>query len=89
MLQNNVRLKLIDVIWQPEQNLNGQYQIQVLNFVENFNPKSNEFSTDPIWENPFLTFVTKSRLKLVDKLEELFSNLPVFEDPRMTKKEVL
>lgn len=86
MLQNNIRLKLIDVKWQPERDLNGQYQIQVLNYVENFNSKTNEFCSEPNWENPFLTFVTTSRLELVEKLEELMRTLPVYEDPRITKK---
>ena len=86
MLRNNIRLKLIDVQWRPELDINGEYQIQVLNFVENFNSKTNEFDTEPNWENPFLTFATKSRLILVDKLEELLRTLPVFEDPRITKR---
>ena len=84
ILRNNARLKLIDVQWRPEQDLNGEYQVQVLNFVENFNSKTNNFDSDPNWENPFLTFVTKSRYTLVNKLEELLRTLPVFEDPRMT-----
>jgi len=85
MLKNNTRLKLINVEWRPELDLNGEYQIQVLNFVEKFNPKTNAFDADPNWDNPFLTFTTKSRLKLVDKLEELMRTLPAFQDPRMTK----
>ncbi|MCH3884076.1 hypothetical protein [Tenacibaculum aquimarinum] len=86
ILHNNTRLKLIDVQWRPEKDLNGEYQVQVLNFVENFNSKTNNFDIQPNWENPFLTFATKSRLTLVDKLEELLKTLPVFEDPRMTEK---
>ncbi|MFD1294207.1 hypothetical protein ACFQ5N_10200 [Lutibacter holmesii] len=84
MLQNNTRLKLIDVQWRPEQDLQGAYQLQVLNFVEIFNSKTNEFDIEPNWEHPFLTFSTKSRLKLVAELEELMRTLPCFQDPRMT-----
>ncbi|MEZ5003315.1 MAG: hypothetical protein R2730_09815 [Chitinophagales bacterium] len=39
MLQNNDRLKIIDVEWRPERDLNGAYQMTVVNFVENFNAK--------------------------------------------------
>jgi len=85
MLKNNTRLNLINVEWRPELDLNGEYQIQVLNFVEKFNPKTNAFDADPNWDNPFLTFTTKSRLQLVDKLEELMRTLPAYQDPRMTK----
>jgi hypothetical protein len=83
MLQNDLRLQLIDVQWRPEQDLNGRYELQVLNFVEHFNPKTNSFDIDPNWEEPFFTFTTTSRLTLVDKLEDLMKTLPVFKDPRM------
>ena len=86
ILQNNIRLKLIDVQWRPEKSLNGKYQVQVLNYVENFNSKTNEFYSEPNWEHPFLFFATKSRLELVEKLDELMRTLPVYEDPRITKK---
>lgn len=83
MLQNDLRLQLIDVQWRPEQDLNGRYELQVLNFVEHFNPKTNSFDIDPNWEEPFFTFTATSRLTLVDKLEDLMKTLPVFEYPRM------
>lgn len=86
MLRNNTRLKLIDVQWRPERDLNGEFQVNVLNFVENFNSKANKFDTDPNWEHPFLSFTTKSRLDLVKKLEKLMQTLPVYKDPRITKK---
>ncbi|WP_147677990.1 hypothetical protein [Algibacter pacificus] len=86
MLQSNGRLKLIDVQWRPEGDLEGEYQVQVLNFLENFNTKTNTFDNDTDWEQPFLMFATKSRLALVEKLEELMRTLPVFTDPRMTIK---
>lgn len=84
ILKNNSRLKLIDVEWRPERDLNGKFQVKVLNFVENFNSKTNEFDNDVNWEIPFLTFATKSRLELVKKLEELMRSLPIYEDSRIT-----
>ncbi|WP_405377869.1 hypothetical protein [Nonlabens sp. Asnod3-A02] len=86
MLRNNARLKIIDLQWRPELDLDGEYQLQVLNFVENFNPITNEFDTEPNWECPVLNFAIKSRLVLVEKLEDLLRTLPVFEDPRMTER---
>lgn len=83
MLKNNSRLKLIDVEWRPEGDLNGEFQVKFLNFVEVFNSKTNEFENDVNWEIPFLTFATKSRLELVKKLEELMRSLPTYEDPRI------
>ena len=86
MLEDTRRLKLIDVEWRPERDLHGAYKVIVLNFVENFNFKSNEFYKNPNWENPFLTFTTKSRLELVEKLEELMRTLPIYQDQRITIK---
>ncbi len=86
MLVNVSRLKIIDVEWRPERDLNGKYKLVVLNFVENFNPKSNVFDHDLDWENPYLSFSTASRLELVQKLEELMRTLPVYEDQRITVK---
>ena len=86
MLVNHSRLKFIDVEWRPEKDLHGEYQIQVLNFIENFNQKNNQFDIEPNWENPFLTFTTKSRLELVEKLEELMRTLPIFQEQRITSK---
>lgn len=86
MLVNTSRLKLIDVEWYPERDLNGKYKVRVLNFIENFNQKTNEFDIEPNWEHPFLVFTTKLRSELVEKLEELMRTLPVFKDPRITTK---
>lgn len=85
-LINSRRLKFIDVDWRPELDLNGEFHLQALNYVENHNPKADKFDIDADWNNPFFTFATKSRLELVEKLEELMLTLPVFEDPRMTIK---
>lgn len=79
MLENNARLKLIDVQWRPELNLNGEYQLKVLNYVEAFNPKTKIYQNDPDWERPFLSYTTKSRTELVGKLEELMRVLPAYK----------
>lgn len=86
VLQNNARLTLIDVDWKPEFDIKGTYRIKVLNFVENFNEKTNNFILEPNWQKPYLTFTTQSRIELVEKLESLMLTLPVYTDPRFTKK---
>lgn len=85
MLRNNNRKKIIDICWRPELDLNGHYQLEVLNFIENFNSKANEFDIIPNWEEPYLSFQTKSRVELVEKLEELMLVVPVFIDHRILK----
>lgn len=86
VLINDLRLTLIDVEWRPERDLNGTFQITVLNFVEHFDPGTNEFRRDPNWDTPHSTFSTSSRKELVRKLEELMRTLPIYKDPRMTVK---
>ncbi|WP_203292471.1 hypothetical protein [Luteirhabdus pelagi] len=86
MLENASRLKLIDVDWKPEGDLNGHYVVKVLNFLENFDQHTYTFDINPDWENPFLTHTVKSRLSLVSKLESLMQTLPIYEDPRMILK---
>jgi hypothetical protein len=85
-LLNNRRLKIIDIQRRTEADLNGEFQLHVFNYVENFNSNTHEFDSDPNWEHPFLIFAAKSRLELVEKLEELMRTLPVYEDPRIMKK---
>ncbi|WP_336127784.1 hypothetical protein [Mesoflavibacter sp. CH_XMU1422-2] len=86
MLEDRGRLKLIDVQWRPERNLDGKFQLEVLNFLENYNPKTNELDKDVDWENPFYSFSTKNRLELVEKLEKLMYSLPVEIDSRILIK---
>lgn len=83
MLENSARLKLIDVEWRPERDINGAYRLQVLNFRENFRPQTNQLEIDPDWEKPFLCYATRSRMELVEKLEDLMRSLPAGEDPRI------
>lgn len=66
--------------------MNGEFQLQVLNYFENFNLKTNSFDNRPHWEHPFLIYTTKSRTALVDKLEELMQTLPAYQDPRILIK---
>ncbi len=86
MLQNRGRLKFIDVAWRPELDINGEFEVVVLNFLENFNSKTNDFDVEVDWEVPLLTYTTKSRIELVAKLEELMRILPVYKDPRILDK---
>lgn len=86
MLKNTARLKLIDVEWRPERDLKGAYHVRVLNFVENFNPKTNKMNSSPNWEDPHLTFSTQSRQTLVATLEKLMRVLPIYEDSRILIK---
>ncbi len=85
MLRNDRLRKLIDVSWRPERDLKGQYQVEVLNFIEHFNPRTNEIEMDADWEFPYQQFSKPSLLGLVERLEQLMMQLPNFVDPRILK----
>ncbi len=77
--------RLIDLSWRPEGDPQGRFILLVLNTCEIFNPKTNTQNIDVDWENPYLTFESKSRMEIVDKLEQLMLQLPPYQDPRILK----
>jgi len=85
-LQNTHLKKYIDVEWRPEFNINGEYFVTVLNYIENYNPKTFEYDIHPDWDKPYMVFSTKLRLELVAKLEHLMFELPIYYDPRILQK---
>ena len=77
--------RFIDLSWRPEESIDGNFILLVLNTIEVFNPKTNTLDIDVDWENPYLRFESKSRLEIVAKLEQLMLQLSPFEDPRILK----
>jgi hypothetical protein len=86
ILKNQARLKSIDVEWSSEGELSGEYRVNVLNYLENYTAKSDTYDIAPDWEHPVLVYSTRSRLELVDQLENLMRRLPIYEDPRICSK---
>ncbi|WP_370477066.1 hypothetical protein [Tamlana flava] len=78
--------RLIDVSWKPERDLDGSYELLVLNFIEDFNEHTNEMDNSVDWCQPYATYSFKTRKELVETLEQLLVQLPAFEDPRILKK---
>ncbi len=77
--------RLIDLSWRPEETIDGNFILLVLNTIEKFNSKTNTLDIDVDWENPYLRFESKNRLEVVAKLEQLMLQLSPFEDPRILK----
>lgn len=78
--------RLIDLCWRPEGDTQGSFILLVLSTKEIFNPKTNTQEVDADWGNPYLKFESKSRIEIVDKLEELMLQLSPFSDPRILEK---
>ncbi|OAD91495.1 hypothetical protein A7A78_03100 [Aequorivita soesokkakensis] len=86
LLNSSLRLKAIDVSWQPEGDINGAYQLQVICLLPKFNAKSNIMEYEGIWETPELEFQTKDRLALVEKINHLLFTLQPYTDHRIMLK---
>lgn len=80
------RLKAIEVSWQPECDITGQYQLVVICLLPVFNPRTYHMEFDGMWEHPELKFHTKSRTELVHKINDLLCYLKPFKDPRILLK---
>lgn len=83
LISSHTRLKAIDVSWQPEGDINGEYQLQVICLLPKFNSKTNTIEYIGVWETPELKFSTKNRLELVDKLNHLLLYLKPYTDSRI------
>lgn len=77
--------RLIDLSWRPEESIDGNFILLVLNTCETFNSKTNTQDIDADWEHPYLRFESRNRLEVVAKLEQLMLQLPPFKDSRILK----
>lgn len=83
MLYNSSANRLIDVCWQPENNINGSFVFKVLNRLEVFNPKTHDYDAEVDWGKPVIEFKTKDKIQLIEKLEDTLQTLKPYEDPRL------
>jgi len=84
-MYNERNNRFIDLCWRPEFDLNGRFILLVLNTLEVFNAKNNTIEFDVDWENPHLEIESRSRLEIVDKLEQLLVQLDPHNDCRILK----
>ncbi|WP_417356882.1 hypothetical protein [Flavobacterium sp.] len=86
LVNSSTLLKAIDVCWQPEADINGAYQLQVILLLPKFNSITNTMDYEGIWEAPELEFTTQNRLELVEKLNSLLFTLKPYTDTRILLK---
>ncbi len=79
--------RIIDLSWRSEMDINGNYILVVLNCLETFDSKTNEFALDVNWKNPNHQFESNNRQEVVYELERLFLQLRPFKDPRILLKQ--
>ncbi|MBU2940523.1 hypothetical protein KO494_13325 [Lacinutrix sp. C3R15] len=86
LINSSIRLKAIAVSWRPEGDIHGAYQLQVICLLPKFNEKTNIMEYEGLWEIPELAFNTKSRLELVEKINQLLFTLKPYKDTRILLK---
>jgi hypothetical protein len=86
LLNSSTRLKAIELCWTPEEDINGRFQLKVINLEPHFNAKTNEMEYEGLWGSPDLEYETKDRLEVVAKINELLFFLKAFKDQRILFK---
>ncbi len=65
----------IELIWHPQGDLNGSYVLDVFNLIEKYNPKKKVIEKVPENSASEITFKSKNRQEVVDKIETLVLEL--------------
>lgn len=73
------RKRGINLEWRPENDLNGEYILRVLNLTVSYNTKQNEMEYSGDWEQPFKEIRSNNRLEIVKQLEYLMLTVPIFK----------
>ena len=69
-LNNNSNTKAINLEWKPENDVNGNYVLRVINLIKTTNLKG-EVNYDGDWENLHFEFKSKNRIEVVNEIERL------------------
>ena len=86
LINSSSRLKAIELCWTPEEDINGTFELKVINLEPNFNSKTNEMEYNGLWESPEMEYQTKDRREVVAKINELLFYLKPFKDQRILLK---
>ena len=78
--------KTIEVVWLPENDINGQFHLLVLNSLEVFNPVTKNYDISADWEDIDFKFLTPDRNQLIKELEYQLRTVTPFKDPRILIK---
>ena len=71
--------RAINLDWKPENDVNGYFNLRVLNLTEKKNPKTGKLDFEGDWENLYFEFTTKSRIEIVKEIERLVLQIPPFK----------
>ncbi|WP_298545025.1 hypothetical protein [uncultured Aquimarina sp.] len=78
-ISNIQKNRCIELIWYPKGDLNGKYILEVFNLVEKYNPKKKIVEKVPENFDPEITFESKNRQEIVNKIEALTIDLKPYK----------
>ncbi len=71
--------RCIELIWHPKGELNGKYILEVFNLTEKYNTKKKIVEKVPESLEPVITFESKNRQEIVNKIEALVLELKPYD----------
>ncbi|MEO9571436.1 MAG: hypothetical protein ABJH82_14625 [Polaribacter sp.] len=69
-LKNKSNTKAINLEWRPENDVNGNYILRVINLIKTTNNKGI-INYEGDWENLHFEFKSKNRIEIVNEIERL------------------
>ncbi|WP_435414093.1 hypothetical protein [Polaribacter aestuariivivens] len=78
-LNNYSLMRAINLDFRPENDINGQFYLRVINLKKVENPKTKKIDYDGDWENLYFEFISKSRIEIVQEIERLVVQIPPFK----------
>ena len=78
-LVNYQLMRCIDLDFKPENDWNGNFNLRVLNLTKSVT-KKGIINYEGDWENPYFELKTKERFKIVQEIERLVVQTPVFKN---------
>ncbi|EZH73415.1 hypothetical protein ATO12_15865 [Aquimarina atlantica] len=69
----------IELIWHPKGDLNGKYILEVFNLIEKYDPKKKIIEKVPESSVSEVTFESKNRQEIVNKIETLVMELKPYK----------
>lgn len=78
-LNNYSLLRVINLDFRPENDVNGHFYLHVINLKNDVNSKTKEVSYNGDLGNLFFEFTSKSRIEIIKEIERLMRETPPFK----------
>lgn len=77
-IENHQLMRAINLDFKPENDINGYFNLRVINLIKTINKKGN-INYEGDWEEPYFELKSKNRLEIVQEIERLVVQIPPFK----------